>query len=209
MPTKIFLASSNELKADRDQFEIAIARKSERWRDKGVVLQPIRWENFIDAVSKTRLQDEYNRAIRDSDIFVMLFHTKVGPYTEEEFETAYDQFKTTGIPQIYTYLNTAPGSPEQPSLKAFKDKLKAIGHFFTPYANTDALLRHFNDQLDMLAANGVIEFQPEREASGGNSTTLNGSGAINQGSGTALGAGAVSVGGANSGTINTGTLIQR
>ncbi len=210
-PTKIFLASSNELKADRDQFEIAIARKNERWIDKGVVLQPVRWENFLDAVSQTRLQDEYNRAIRDCDIFVMLFHTKVGPYTEEEFETAHAQFKATGKPQLYTYLNTAPGGPEQPSLTAFKSKLRAIGHFFTPYDNTDALLRHFNDQLDILAANGYIEFQPESEANGDatSQATLTGNGAINQGSGTAIGAGGVYVGGANSGTINTGTLIQR
>ena len=40
------------------------------------------WEDFLDALSPTRLQDEYNRAIRECDLFVMLFRTKVGRYTE-------------------------------------------------------------------------------------------------------------------------------
>ena len=53
------------------------------------------WEDFLDAVSQTRLQDEYNQAIRECDVFVMLFHTKVGQNTKEEFETAFGQFKAT------------------------------------------------------------------------------------------------------------------
>ncbi|MEZ4659850.1 MAG: hypothetical protein R2911_20030 [Caldilineaceae bacterium] len=47
-------------------------------------MQIDRWENFLDAMSPTRLQDEYNKAIRACDIFVSLFMTKTGKYTEEE-----------------------------------------------------------------------------------------------------------------------------
>lgn len=89
---KLFLASSSELKEDRDQFEIFIGRKNQEWVGKGVFLKPVIWENFLDAMSKTRLQDEYNKAIAECDIFVMLFWTKVGKYTEEEFEHAFKQF---------------------------------------------------------------------------------------------------------------------
>ncbi|MGH8508926.1 MAG: GUN4 domain-containing protein, partial [Gammaproteobacteria bacterium] len=81
---KIFLASSAELKGDRDQFEIFIGRKNKDWVDQGVFIELIVWEDFLDAVSKTGLQNEYNNAIRECDIFVMLFCTKVGQYTEEE-----------------------------------------------------------------------------------------------------------------------------
>jgi hypothetical protein len=84
---KIFLASSSELQEDREQFEIFINRKNKDWIHKGVFLYLIIWEDFLDAMSQTRLQDEYNKAIRECDIFVMLFSTKVGQYTEEEFET--------------------------------------------------------------------------------------------------------------------------
>lgn len=43
MPTKIFLASSNELKADRDQFAIFINRKNTDWHAKGVFLELVVW----------------------------------------------------------------------------------------------------------------------------------------------------------------------
>ena len=73
---KIFLASSSELKDDRKDFEIFIYRKCKEWDTKGVFLELIVWEDFLDAVSKTRLQDEYNQAIRECDVFVMLFFTR-------------------------------------------------------------------------------------------------------------------------------------
>ncbi|MGH8555020.1 MAG: hypothetical protein ACREUD_05575 [Gammaproteobacteria bacterium] len=55
---KIFLASSAELKDDRKEFEIFINRKNNDWVDQGVFIELIVWEDFLDAVSKTRLQDE-------------------------------------------------------------------------------------------------------------------------------------------------------
>jgi hypothetical protein len=57
---KIFLASSSELREDRREFEIFLNRKNNDWVEKGVFLKLIVWEDFLDAVSKTRLQDEYN-----------------------------------------------------------------------------------------------------------------------------------------------------
>ena len=53
----------------------------------------MRWENFLDAMSETRLQNEYNKAVRDCDVFVSLFFTKTGKFTEEEFDVAHQQFK--------------------------------------------------------------------------------------------------------------------
>src|SRR5262249_52494993 len=97
---KLFLASSSELKEDRRDFEIFLGRKNNDWIDREVYLQLIIWEDFLDALSKTRLQDEYNKAIRDCDVFVMLFWTKVGKYTEEEFEAAVGQFKSTNKPFV-------------------------------------------------------------------------------------------------------------
>ena len=79
------MASSSELKTEREQFEIFIYRKCKEYRKEGLFLELVIWEDFIDAMSQTRLQDEYNKAIRDCDIFVSLFFTKVGKYTEEEF----------------------------------------------------------------------------------------------------------------------------
>ncbi|MGH8578852.1 MAG: hypothetical protein ACREVK_01570 [Gammaproteobacteria bacterium] len=175
------------------------------------------WEDFLDAVAKTRLQDEYNKAIRECDIFVMLFCTKVGQYTEEEFETAFGQFEATSKPFIFTYFKDAEistGSANKKdltSLWAFQEKLDALGHFYTVYKNIDGLKFHFNQQLDKLAASGFIELKWDKgEAAAPNGSTyqatLTGSGAIAQGRGaTAVGGRGVYVGGKNTGSINPGT----
>ena len=166
--TKVFLASSSELKEDREQFEIFINRKNRDWVNNGVFLDLVIWEDFLDAMSQTRLQDEYNSAIRDCDIFVMLFWTRVGKYTAEEFETAFGQFKTTKRPLIYTYFKQADISVDRTkqkdlmSLFGFQEKLDALGHFQTIYKNIDDLKFKFNEQLDKLAAQGFIELRPGR-----------------------------------------------
>ncbi len=209
---RIFLASSSELKEDRKELEIFINRKNNDWVDQGVFLQLIVWEDFRDALSQTRLQDEYNKAIRGCDIFVMLFFTKVGQYTQEEFETAVGQFKATNKPFIFTYFKDAEISTGSASKKdlmslwAFQEKLGALGHFYTVYKNTDQLKLHFNRQLDKLAKNGFIELKWDNgEAAAPSGSTyeanLTGSGAIAQGPGaTAVGARGVYVGGKNTGS---------
>ncbi|MGH7491106.1 MAG: NB-ARC domain-containing protein [bacterium] len=159
---KIFLASSAELKSDREQFEIFISRKNKLWAKKGVFLHLEIWEDFPDAISQTRLQDEYNKAIRECDIFVMLFCTKVGRYTAEEFETAFEQFKAMNKPLIFTYFKDAPlttGSANKDDLSSlwdFQEKLKQLGHFPTVYKNIEGLCEHFGNQLDKLAEEGII-----------------------------------------------------
>src|SRR6516225_3510369 len=156
---KIFLASSAELKPDRSEFQIFINRKNRDFVGKGVFLDLVIWEDFLDAMAKTRLQDEYDKAIRDCDLFVMLFWTRVGQYTEEEFETAFGQFKTTNKPFIFTYFKDAEISvasankKDLMSLWAFQEKLSSLGHFYTAYKNVDELKFKFNQQLDKLASN--------------------------------------------------------
>src|SRR5580658_8744870 len=112
---KIFLASSSELQDDRREFEIYIYRKNRDWVRRGVFIEVIVWEYFLDQLSPTRLQDEYNKEISNSDIFVMLFWTKVGKYTEEEFQTAFGAFKVDNRPAIFTYFKK-----EQSSVDASK-----------------------------------------------------------------------------------------
>jgi hypothetical protein len=160
---KIFLASSSELREDREAFEVLVSRQNNDWVRQGTYLELVIWEDFLDAMSQTRLQDEYNKAVTECDIFVMLFSTKVGKYTEEEFETAFGQFKATSRPVIFTYfkdtqISVAAADPaDMMSLWAFKKKLSSLGHFPTVYKNTGDLKYHFDQQLDKLVASGFIE----------------------------------------------------
>jgi hypothetical protein len=159
-----FLASSSELKKDRLEFESFVSRRNNDWVDKGIFLKLFIWEDFLDAMSQTRLQDEYNKAVRIADIFVMLFRSKVGRYTQEEFDTAFHQFKATHKPFIFTYFKrfekrtSRVSKSDLASLRAFQVKLRRPGHFQTVYNDVNGLKLHFGQQLDKLARSGFIKF---------------------------------------------------
>ncbi len=149
---KIFLASSAELRSDRDGFEIFMSRENNDFVKKGFYFDLIRWENFIDSMTKDGLQSEYNKAITSSDIFISLFFTKVGKYTEEEFEVAFGHFKESRKPLIFTYFKDAEISIESindniNSLLKFRDKLIALGHYRTVYKDISDLQYQFKMQL--------------------------------------------------------------
>ncbi len=146
---KIFLASSNELKSDREKFEIEIARKNKLWIDKGIHLHLDIWEDLSARMSLTRSQDEYNVKVKEADLFVLLAYSKVGMYTEEEFETAFGHFQSTQKPFIFTYFKDIETEVED-SLAAFKNKLKDLEHFYATYSNFDNLWNQFNKELDRL-----------------------------------------------------------
>ena len=152
---RIFLASSKELEFERKSFEIFIYRESKRLIEEGIFLHLEIWEDFLDAMSPTSLQDEYNKAVKASDIFVGLFFSKAGKYTQEEFETAHKHFKQNGTPHIFTFIkNSAIMSGEINedfnSLLNFKNKLHTLGHFPTEFKDSNDLEKQFRNQFDKL-----------------------------------------------------------
>lgn len=159
---KIFLASSSELKDDRDQFRIFLSVENDRMSKKGFYLELVQWEYFLDAVSDTRLQDEYNKAISECDIMLCLFFSRVGKYTQEEFEFAFNLFKKSGKPKIFTYFKDAKIDMSKiddqiMSLLAFKKRLHEIGHFPSHYKNIEDLKYQFKLQLEKLLEDIEVE----------------------------------------------------
>jgi hypothetical protein len=148
----IFLASSAELDSDKVLLENCTSKKNKEWHSRNVFLALYTWKDFIDAISDKRTQDLYNEAIRKSDVVVVLFHTKLGRYTNEEFEVAYDAFlKNKGRkPRIFTYFKD-DGSQTVDEIEGFKEKLDKLGHFYSLYKNDDDLNYKFDLQLDRLA----------------------------------------------------------
>ena len=147
---KLFLASSNELKAERERFEINIYRKTKAWFPDKPFLHLDIWEDHSSKVADTRSQDKYNRLIKEeTDLFILLVDSKVGMYSAEEFEVAFGAFQAKQKPYIYTYFKKRE-EPGEPSLLAFQEKLKDLGHFFAIYQNSDDLWNQFNNELDRL-----------------------------------------------------------
>jgi hypothetical protein len=152
---KIFIASSAELSEDREEVREMLSVENDRLHARGIYLQLVQWEYFLDAVSEDRLQNDYNDAIAACDIVLSLFYTKAGKYTQEEFQVAYTRFLATGRPFIYTYFKSLPNIDgvtlaATASLTAFKDYLGTIGHFYTVYDSVADLKYKLKLQLDLL-----------------------------------------------------------
>lgn len=169
---RIFLASSAELKPDREAFEQAIARRNKDWNPRGVFLHLDIWEDLSAAMSPTRSQDEYNREIDRCDIFVVLFWTKVGRYTAEEFERAYARFKggadSVRAPTILVYEKSVmpaawPTIEDMQSRDAFQKRQAALEHFPGKYDTADKLNFEFGLELDRLVSAGAIRLDGATE----------------------------------------------
>ncbi|NCR42719.1 MAG: hypothetical protein GPJ21_24810 [Microcystis aeruginosa W13-11] len=142
-----------------------INRKNKKYIEQIIFLELVVWEDFIDAMSKTRLQDEYNKAITECHIFVGLFHTKVGKYTEEEFLKELETLKANGNLRIYIYFKDAPINisqirPEIMTLLNFKERLHNLGHFHTSYADINDLKHKFSEQLNKIMPKLAGEIEP-------------------------------------------------
>jgi hypothetical protein len=199
-PITVFLASSSELAAERSAVEIFVGRKNKLWAPKGLRLELVHWEDFDDAMSMAGKQADYNAAITTCDVFVLLVNTKLGKYSREEFETAWQRFQSGGKPRIYIYLKDPPEAgkpdpgPNYDTVRAFQRRLSELQHFPTVYHDPNGLLLHLEQTLNRLESKGRLQSPPmtvnlprDRLAT------------------SQLGAGSVVVGGANSGNINTGT----
>ncbi len=110
------------------------------------------WEDLSARVSSIGSQSEYNKHIKEADIFVLLAFSKVGMYTAEEFQTAFGQFKATKKPFIYTYFKEIKEG-QQDTLPEFKKELSNLKHFYSNYTTFDNLWVQFNKELDRLYEN--------------------------------------------------------
>jgi len=89
----IFLASSGELKKQRKQIEVFIARENDTLTKQNVYLKLILWEKESKSIHRERIQNKFNDLLLNSDIVIVLFFSKAGQFTLEEYQLAYDNLK--------------------------------------------------------------------------------------------------------------------
>ena len=149
---KIFLASSEELDYDRMVFGNLIRRLDDVYEKRGLRIKLFEWEDYDAAFNDRRKQDEYNDYVKNSDIFLALFHKKAGKFTIEEFNVASAEFKEKASPKVYTFLrDLKPGEEESPELAEFKKRLlDEMGHYWSRYDNRDSLQLQFVMQLQLV-----------------------------------------------------------
>lgn len=148
---KVFLASSEELEQDREAFGNFIRRLDNLYEKRGIRIRLFEWEDLDSAYNDERKQDEYNKYIKQSDLFLALFRTKAGKFTVEEFELARDEHREKGLPKPHVYCRDLnEGETEDKTLSDFKKMLfEEMGYFFVRYKNKDGLNLHFVMQLQI------------------------------------------------------------
>ncbi|MDD2962297.1 MAG: tetratricopeptide repeat protein, partial [Muribaculaceae bacterium] len=149
---KIFLASSEEREVDRAKFGNLVRKLDKIYEKRGVRIEIVEWEDLDAAYNGVRKQDEYNEQIRESNMFLAVFHRQAGKFTIEEFDVASKEFHKHASPKIYTYVKDLhEGEQETPELIEFKQRLfDELGHYWCRYDNTDTMQLHFVMQLQMV-----------------------------------------------------------
>ncbi|WP_247237706.1 NB-ARC domain-containing protein [Telluribacter sp. SYSU D00476] len=161
----IFLASSYELKHERILFRDFINRENDRLIKKKVRLRLEVWEDMDDAFNTTCKQEDYNEYLRKCQLCVVLFWTKMGKYTWQEFDLAYALYKETGWPRLYVYEKTAPPTRdpldwEKESKQAFLDQLRQPGQeqFQSPFEHYAELENRFKRSLEGLFEQDTLTY---------------------------------------------------
>jgi hypothetical protein len=133
------------------------------YEKRGIRIKLFEWEDYDSAYNDKRKQDEYNEYVKQSDIFLALFHKKAGQFTIEEFDKASEQFKATASPKVYTYCkDLKPGEEESPELKEFKERLfNEMGHYWCRYDNRESLQFQFVMQLQLVESNRMDDVKVE------------------------------------------------
>ncbi len=96
--------------------------------------------------------------VRDGDVLIVLFHTKVGQFTKEEFDTAYRNFKTGLNPRhIFVYFkNTLVPIGDIDAtifkIREMKDEIQHDQQLFLDYTNLAELELSLLKQLEILVS---------------------------------------------------------
>jgi len=144
---KVFLASSEELKADRNRFGNLVRKLSDKYEEKGIRIRLFEGEDYDAAYNGLKKQEEYNVQIKDCDIFIALFQTIVGKYTMEEVDYAIKEFRERGVPKIGVYFKSVNTQKNDDEMRTLKGNLQSPGLEYSCYNDFKELSNKFKELL--------------------------------------------------------------
>mgnify|MGYP003302560315 CR=1 FL=1 len=145
---KVFIASSEELQPERVRFDTLFNHLNYIFERRGIMLLPVKWE-FLDAsMGEEHKQEEYNRAIRECDLCVVMFWQKFGTYTYTELQVADAEQRAGRLPKkVYVFFKE-PGDYTA-EIETFKAGFEQeYGHFYSKFSTSDQLQLDFTLQLE-------------------------------------------------------------
>ena len=153
---RVFIASSSELKREREKLELLLYREK---------YEPVVWENVDQSISTDRFQSRINENhLLTSDIVIFMIKSKLGQYTFEEFEEAYKNLGLK-IHKIYVYFfNVDKNQLEKKELRKImdlEDFLEDRGDLYQKVNDFKELENHFLKERKYLELNSNKPF-PEK-----------------------------------------------
>ena len=131
-------------------------------KPRGIEIEPIKWEYLDSYMNEERKQTEYNNALNECELCLVMYWTRFGEYTEEELTTAWECLKSGNNPKkLYVYFKEPCNETKE--LKDFKDSfVTRYGHFYCKFENVDTLRLNFLLQFEqyqnaILASASIIE----------------------------------------------------
>ena len=156
---KIFVASSDELREERLELSDLFAHLNSVFKCRGVELEISKWEFLDESMSHLRKQEEYNREIKTCDMCLVLYWTKIGDYTREELEVAYNELQAGRKPyKLYIYFKEV-GEIGKDVMEFKAGFERHYGHFYCKYENIDTLKLRFVLQLENYQNSGAIKVE--------------------------------------------------
>jgi hypothetical protein len=130
-------------------------------RKQGFLVRLLIWEDGKHIGKSLRSQDNYNLEIEQCNLFAMMFYSKIGKYSSEEFEKAKSLFNKAAIPRICIFqkdkdLPKNLNKADADSRYEFLEQLKKIEHFPILFENTDKLINELEDVIDKLLRDEIF-----------------------------------------------------
>jgi len=153
---KLFLASSNELNEERQEIELFLSRENRRLYYQNIFLNLIIWEDLKHSFSGDRIQDYFNREMLKCDIVICMFFKKIGNFTKEEFDKAYNHFKKGKKPRhIYVFFKSGEVDIDEIDedilkIRKLKEEIKEAEQIYKSFKSNDDLVIQLKKQLDLI-----------------------------------------------------------
>lgn len=153
---RIFLASSNELKYEREQVELLISKENRRLHPNNIFIDLVLWEDLKHSFHPDRFQDRINKYLLTCDVVICMFFKKVGAFTREEFDIAYQYFKAGQKPRhLYVFFKSGKVDineidEEVLKIRDLRKEIEGAEQIYKQFKSDTDLILQLKNQLELV-----------------------------------------------------------
>lgn len=150
----IFIASSSNLKEERERIEQLLYRMNDDLIEKNIYLKTTIWEKESKKFTKGPKQKSFNKLVKKSHMFFCIVHDKVGKFTREEFDEAFKGFQENDSPShLFVFFKDEPVKISEITSSIIdvikmKTDIEQYEQFYAYYNSVDQLILNVKDEIN-------------------------------------------------------------